>query len=212
MWSSLGLPFVIAVESKATLQLFANLRMQNVTCARRQEHLVRVCLSRQETNPTTKPQRSKRTSTGVVHQLQEDDSSSSAEEHLHTIFQSGNTTRKFIVSVCINGVKLEMEVDSGAEWTTVPWLVFQENLVQACDFIPTSVTLHRYDQSPLTVKGQYHATVQVNEHVFESTFIVVDVSTQYPLFGRDWMSLLRFDISALMQEATQIHNTMKELT
>ena len=33
------------------------------------------------------------------------------------------------------------------------------------------------------VNGQCHTTVQVNKHVFEATFIVVDVSTQYWLFG-----------------------------
>ena len=45
--------------------------------------------------------------------------------------------------------------------------------------------------------------------MFEVTFIIVDVSTQYPLFGRDWMSLLEFDVSALIQEATQVCSTSK---
>ena len=57
------------------------------------------------------------------------------------------------------------------------------------------------------MKGQCHVEVKVNECVFEASFIVVDVSTQYPLFGRDWMSQLGFDVSALIQKATQVHNT-----
>ena len=58
------------------------------------------------------------------------------------------------------------------------------NLVKLSDLIPTSVTLHQYDQSPLTVNGQCHTTVQVYGHAFEATFIVGGVSTQYPLFDK----------------------------
>ena len=97
-----------------------------------------------------------------------------------------------------------MEVDSGAERTTMPWSVYQEKLVDVCHLISTTVTLHQYDQSPLTVKGQCFAKVKVNECVFEAAFIVVEGSTQYPLFGREWMSQLGFNVSALIQEATQI--------
>ena len=49
------------------------------------------------------------------------------------------------------------------------------------------------------MKGEYHATVEVNGYVFEVVFIVVDVPTQYPLFGRDWMSRIGFDVMALLQ-------------
>ena len=78
-----------------------------------------------------------------------------------------------------------MEVDSGAERTTMPWSVYQEKLVDVCHLTSTTVTLHQYDQSPLTVKCQCFAKEKVNERVFEAAFIVVEVSTQYPLFGRD---------------------------
>ena len=34
----------------------------------------------------------------------------------------------------------------------------------------------------------------------------------YPLFGRDWMTLIGFNVSSLIQEATQVHNTTEVLT
>ena len=40
----------------------------------------------------------------------------------------------------------------------------------------------------------------------DATFVVVDVSTCYPLFGRDWMLLLGLDFTVLINEAAQIHN------
>ena len=49
-------------------------------------------------------------------------------------------------------------------------------------------------QSLLTVKGECKVKVRVNECVIDATFVVVDVLTCYPLFGRDWMLLLGFDL------------------
>jgi len=100
---------------------------------------------------------------------------------------------------------LDMEIDSGAECSTIPWWIFHGKLANAYKLVETSVTLRQYDQSPLAVKGECHATVEVNDYVFEAVFIVVDMPTQYPLFGRDWMSCIGFDVTSLLQEATQVH-------
>ena len=76
-----------------------------------------------------------------------------------------------------------MEADLGAERTTIPCSVFQEKLLHKCNPRPSSVKLHQYVQSPLVVKGECTATVQIQDQVIDATFIVVDVSTLYPLFG-----------------------------
>ena len=133
----------------------ADCRFKTAKChvCQKTGHLARVCLSQQRTDATNKPQRPKK-SKGYVHQLQDDDSGGSTEGYLHNIFQLGNTTRKFIVTVCINGVELDMEVDSGAERTTMPWSIFQEKLVDVCDLTPTTVTLRQYDQSPRSMSCQ----------------------------------------------------------
>ena len=59
---------------------------------------------------------------------QDDSSTSSVEEYLHSVFQlgMGNSSCKFIVTVVINGVSVDMKADSGAECTTNSWSVFQE--------------------------------------------------------------------------------------
>ena len=83
-----------------------------------------------------------------------------------------------------------MEVDSGAERTYHNALVNVPTKPSRCCDLILTVTLHQlqYDQSLLTVKGQCLAEVKVNERVL-GDFIVVEVSTQYPLFGRAWMML-----------------------
>ena len=96
-----------------------------------------------------------------------------------------------------------MEANSGAKCTTIPWSIFQEKLARKCNLRLSSVKLHQYDQSPLVVKGECTVTVQIHDRIIDATFIVMDVSTLYPLFERDWMYLLGVDVSRLVQTATQ---------
>ena len=56
------------------------------------------------------------------------------------------------------------------------------------------------------------AKVQIHDWVIVVTFIAVDLSTLYPLFGSHWMCLLGVDVSRLIQAATQIHNMNSVIT
>ena len=85
-----------------------------------------------------------------------------------------------------------MEVDSGAEWSTVPLSIFKKTLADVCKLKPCRVSLYQYDTSPLTIAGECQATVRINSQVISATFIVVDVQKQFPLLGRDWMTLILF--------------------
>ena len=165
-------------------------------------HLVRVCLPKN----SKKIPRQGSGRNQDVRQLQDcsgNSDESSTEEFLHSVFQLGKTNPKFIITAFINGVRVGMEADSGAEWLTIPWSVFQDKLINVCKLVPSSVKLHQCDQSPLTVKGECKVTIRVNKCIMEATLMVV---TCYPLFGRDWMLLLGLDLTALINEAAQIHN------
>jgi len=145
------------------------------------------------------------TSKAGVHQLQDKDkagSDKSDDGELFNICQLSNPANKFIVKVQINGVEVEMEVDSGEQRSTVPWKLFQEQLASICHLMLMLVTLRQYDQSPLDVKGECQAEIIINDKAFRGSFIVVDVATHYPLFGRDWMYLLGFNLTKLINEAT----------
>ena len=87
----------------------------------------------------------------------------------------------------INGIMMEMEVDSGAECSTVPKLLFEEKLKEVCKLSPSAVSLHQYDHSPLTIVGKCLADIAFNGHKMKATFVVVDITGKHPLFGRDWL-------------------------
>ena len=110
-------------------------------------HLARVCIARSKskalvTQADTKQSkvdpRSKKLN--EVHQLETTDTtaelsssrSSEEEEHLHTILQLGDKSRKFQFTTNINGINIDMELDSVADRCTVPWALFQKKLSGVC--------------------------------------------------------------------------------
>ena len=140
-----------------------------------------------------------------------DDCSSDSSGCLHNILQLGNRANKFLLTVDINSIPIEMEVDSGAERSTVPLSLFEQSLSGVCKLKPSRVSLYQYDKSPLTIAGECQATIRINNRVISAVFVVVDVQKQFPLLGRDWMALLNFDLISLMRQATVIHQTTAEV-
>jgi len=128
--------------------------------------------------------------------LQEEDDSDSSDSSgcMHTILQLGSKTGKFLITVMINSVPVEMEVDSGAERSMVPLSTFKQKLKTVCELQPSLVSPYQYDKSPFSVSGKCQAHVKINDRVILATFVVVDVKKQFPLPGRDWMALLQFDV------------------
>jgi len=102
--------------------------------------LARVCRSRQRTK-SSKKHKSPIASKTVVLQLQYKEmvNDSDSDGGLFNTCQFKNLADKFIVSVIINGV--DMEIDSGMQRSTVPWSLFQGQLAIVCYLRPTSVTL-----------------------------------------------------------------------
>ena len=147
-------------------------------------HLASVCRSK------LVDQRDKDTSGHRIGSLQEtvdsdNDGSSDSSGYLLNILQLGARANKLLLTVDINSVPIEMEVDSGAERSTVPLSLFKQTLVDVCKLKPSRVSLYQYDKSPLTIVGECQTTVRINSRVISATFIVVDVQKQFPLLGRN---------------------------
>ena len=100
---------------------------------------------------------------------------------------------------------VEMEVDSGAERSTIPLSVFEQFLSDVCTMKPSRVSLYQYDKSPLVVAGECQATIRINDSTISAVFVVVDVKKQLPLLGRDWMALLNFDLISLITQPPSHH-------
>lgn len=80
-----------------------------------------------------------------------------------------------MVTVTVNGVPIEMEIDTRAERSTIPAALFKDKLATVCKVLPSQITLRQYDQTSLKVMGQCNAKLQIGEYQLTGTFIIVDI-------------------------------------
>ena len=99
---------------------------------------------------------------------------------------------KLLITMTVNGKQMEMEIDTGAEITTVPEHVFLK-LFSRDRLHPTKKKLSQYDGTPLAVCGEMPADVEYNGQTFTGTALVVNVRNKYPLLGRDWLFRVKLD-------------------
>ena len=92
-------------------------------------HLSQAC----RTKKKDKPDKLDRKAGGICAiEEQDNDSSSDSLEHLHSILQLGTKSEKFLINVKINGISIEMEIDSGAERSTISLSLFKQKLAGVC--------------------------------------------------------------------------------
>ena len=95
-----------------------------------------------------------------------DDYSSDSSGYLHNILQLGTRANKFLLTVDINSISIEMEVDSGAERSTVSLSLFEQRLSGVCKSKLSRVSLYQYYKSPLAIAGECQATVRTKSQLF----------------------------------------------
>ena len=120
-------------------------RYKTVRCHKCQKvgHLASVCNVRKPSDHhdkiTTGSQRIG--SLQEVDNSNSDDSGSENTDYLHNLLQLGTLISKFLLTVDINSVPIEMEIDSGAECSAIPLSVFEQQLADVCELQQSSVSL-----------------------------------------------------------------------
>ena len=148
-------------------------------------HLASVCRSKQPAD-----RRDKDTISGQrIGSVQEtvdsnDDYSSDSSGYLHNILQLGTRANKFLLTVDINSIPIEMEVDSGAERSTVPLSLFEQRLSGVCKLKPSRVSLYQYDKSPLTIAGECSSYCQNQQSCHLSRFCCGRCAETVSSFGK----------------------------
>ena len=117
------------------------------------------------------------------------------------------------VPVVIEGVALEMELDTGAAVSIVS---YADYLKYFCH-IPLSTTtkqLHVYSGSPLVVAGEITVKVKYNAQEYQLPMLVVKADKEAPpLFGRSWLRVIKLDWPTIFSQGTHVIklDVMKEL-
>ena len=127
-----------------------------------------------------------------AHHIMEDRSEDDSEEYtLHRV--SSGTSKPLIVTVKLNSVDMEMEVDTGASVSIISEEKFHQ-LQKSTPIIlqPSRAKLFTYTQEAIDVLGSTEVKVEHNQQV--STLpLIVTKGTGPCLIGRNWLTTLRLD-------------------
>ena len=105
-----------------------------------------------------------------------------------------------MVAVTVNGVQIKMEVDTGAECSTILAAIFEERLRMICKLVPSQITLRQYDQTQLKIVGQCKANLQIGKQHLTGTFIIVDIPSKHPLLGRDRLTKMGITMDTVLNQ------------
>ncbi|XP_041822728.1 uncharacterized protein K02A2.6-like [Chelmon rostratus] len=98
-----------------------------------------------------------------------------------------------MVMVRCNGVKIKMEVDTGAAMSVISEKLYTKRF-KKCKLQPCEVHLKTYSSEPIVLMGQIQVKVQCGEQTKQLTLFVAKGSGP-TLMGRNWMQHLRLDWS-----------------
>ena len=173
-------------------------RFREVLChiCHKKGHIARVCRNkgRQRGNRD-------RQSTERAHHIQEDKPETDEQEDTYTLLNVTSGRAKPIrVTVSLNGVKIIVEVDTGAAVSILSALTYNQ-LCEAngkLNLMRSNIKLKSYTDHQIEVLGSCSVTVKYEDH--ERKLSVLVVKGQGPcLLGRNWMSELKLNWKVIGQ-------------
>ena len=172
----------------------ATCRHKNTRChvCKKLGHLSSVCWHNQQQELTKQQSQKHKKQSRSTHTMHASADCSSEEEEFDTnqIYihkTSRSHTDKITTMLNVSGIKVEMEVDTGAEVSTMPMAVYKQKLSHVL-LSPSTVRLHQYDGTALPTKGKIEVVVTTDQQHISGKFVIVDIpNDQLPLLGRDWL-------------------------
>ena len=128
-------------------------------------HLSLTCFKKKSEQKVTK--KDKKTKQGKAHMVDtntteiDEKAFDTSHNHVHHNICHG-CTKKLTTMLLLNNVEIQMEVDTGAELSTI---IFVE---------PPTISLSQCDGTPLSVRGEITLNVQTAEQNLLGRFVVVD--------------------------------------
>ena len=112
--------------------------------------------------------------------------------------------KPIIIPGVIEGVPLEMELDTGAAVSIVSYVDYLKHFCH----IPLSATtrqLHGYSGSSLVVAGEISVKVKYNVQECQLPMLVVKADKEAPpLFGRSWLQGIKLDWPAIFSQRVNV--------
>lgn len=110
------------------------------------------------------------------------------------IFVTGNS-ELFTTTMCVNGVDLTFEIDTGSAISAIPSSCYMKNFAD-CKLFEYKSALRAYDGAAISTKGFFNAEITRQGKSFVADFIVIDNGCR-PLMGRDVLKKLNVEIKMI---------------
>ena len=118
-------------------------------------------------------------------------------------------TAPYVVEVKVNGLSLQMEVDSGASVSLAPEAAVA-SLLSSTALQPSNTVLKTYTGEQIPVKGTLKVDVEYEQQRCSQLSLLVVHGSGPCLLGRDWLSVLRLDWRNILQATVHPTTTFDE--
>jgi len=113
----------------------------------------------------------------------------------------GSHTKKLTTTLLLDGIEILMEIDTGTEFSTIPFSHLKEKLGYI-PLKPSIVIVYVSMMVPQPMKREIEVTVKKKQQTMTGNFILVgNANDQLPLLGRDWLCRLQLDWLELLKTA-----------
>jgi len=157
-------------------------------------HITRVCTADKHT------QKVKNRKEAKVHDLQRDDEFSDSSEELEISHLRVNCVGKddvIWVTPVVEGIPVKMELDTGSAVTIISKEDYEEKF-NTLKLQATDMRLRTYTGEKIKPLGVLRVTVEINNQREKLSLVVVDRGST-PLFGRDWLKVLKLNWKGIAQ-------------
>ena len=167
----------------------ASCRFKEATChfCGKVGHLKSVCLTRKKTEAQRKK---KEPQPRPVMTVKSDDTADTEHYPLYTL-QSSSSTPPIKVPILLDGLQVEMELDTGAAFSLMAEGNFRQ-LFPSKELAPTKIHLCAYSGEPIEVLGSIDMTVTYKEQSACVPLLVVKHNGP-SLLGRNWLQKFTLD-------------------
>ena len=150
--------------------------------------------------------RQQKSSSGM-HQITSSEEHVADIVHIHAVSQG--LPKSYKTNVTVNGIPLQMKIDTGAAVSIISESTWKNKLKQPT-LKPCSLVLKEYPDNHLHIEGCCEVQVQVGETIKQLELIVCE-GNGVSLLGRNWLKEIRLDWSAIANANGTVKSKLSKL-